>query len=164
MRFTPSEIEKIEKGEQLLHASDREPFREQREEERKLAKAKREQAGQEEDAERWERYKAKVRREGAEKAEQQQLEDEAIRAMSPAEYDAWKKRVPAALQLAPKFPPRYMMAVEDNRRDDAKAATAAREQREHDLCLPKAQAEHAPRWRSSARSASRPKPRPTRPR
>ena len=50
------------------------------------------------------KYKRKVRREEAEKAEQRKVEDEALRAMTPAEYDAWKKNVPAAIGLAPSTP------------------------------------------------------------
>ena len=105
-------------------------------------KAQQEREGREIETSRWERYKAKVRREEAERAQQRQLEDEAIRAMTPAEYDAFKKRVPDP-GLTPLFPPRYMMALEDNRRDDAKARIAERERRERDLGLPKLQAAHA---------------------
>jgi hypothetical protein len=115
---------------------------EQRDRERAIAKVKKEQAGLEAAAERYERYKLKVRREEAEKAEQRQLEADALAAMSPQELYAFMKRVPTP-ELAPKPAPGYMMAVEDNRRDDAKAAIAQREAREQRAGLPKAQADYA---------------------
>jgi hypothetical protein len=65
--------------------------------------------------------------------------------MTPAEYDAWKKNVPAAIGLAPKLPTRYMIALDEIRTEDRKAAAAEREQRERDAGLPQAQAAHAAR-------------------
>jgi hypothetical protein len=109
-----------------------------------IAKAKRDEAALELDGQRWEQYKRKVRREEAEKAEQRQLEDEAIRAMTPAEYDSWKKRVPDP-GLAPKLRTRYTIALQDIATEDAKARNRAREDREQELGLPKLQATHAAR-------------------
>jgi hypothetical protein len=143
--FTPTEIENIRKGEQLLHPADRQALIEQQKDEATVAKAKREQVNLEQGAVRWDQFKRKVRREQAERAEQHQLEREAIAAMTPAEYDAWKKRVPVAVELAPRLPPRYQMAVEDNRRDDEKARNAEREKREQKAGIPKLEAASAAR-------------------
>jgi hypothetical protein len=96
-----------------------------------IAKAKAEQAAQEEDGRRWEQYKRKVRREEEEKAGQRALEREALAAMSPQEYDSFKRRVPDP-GLAPRLPTRYTIALQDIRTEDAQAANREREERERE--------------------------------
>jgi hypothetical protein len=108
------------------------------------ALAQRELDGAVVEAERWERFKAKVRREEEEKADARRVEDEALKAMTPAEYDAWKRDVPVSGQ-AQGLPPRYVMALEDCRRDDEIARSREREEAEQRAGLPKAQAAHAAR-------------------
>jgi len=94
---------------------------------------------------RWEQYLRKVRREEQEKAEQQQLEHEAVAAMTPAEYDAWKRRVPVPAGLVPRLPTRYAIALGDIATEDAKQRNREIERREADAGLPQAQAAHAAR-------------------
>jgi hypothetical protein len=108
------------------------------------ALAQRELDGAGIEAERWERFKAKVRREEQEKADARRVEGEALKAMTPAEYDAWKRDVPVSGQPRG-LPPRYVMALEDIRRDEMQAANREREEAEQRAGLPKAQAAHTAR-------------------
>jgi hypothetical protein len=112
---------------------------EQQDAERAAAQAKREEVNEEQGAARWERYKDKIRRRVAERAEQRQLEADAIAAMSPQELYGFMKRVPTP-DLAPKLEPREMIAIQDIRTDEAKARNRAREQQERDAGVPEAQA------------------------
>ena len=63
-----------------MHIADREPFRLQREGEQSVAKAREKEQDQEQDGERWQRYKSKIRREWAERSERQRGENEVIAA------------------------------------------------------------------------------------
>jgi hypothetical protein len=109
---------------------------------RQAARAKEEEEARKADGERYERYLAKVEEEERKRAEQAQLEADAIAAMSPMEFDAFKKRVPVPMDLVPKLPPRYVIAVQDLEVKKRKRANAEREARERELKIPQRQAAH----------------------
>jgi hypothetical protein len=138
--FTQSEIQRIRKGEQPLHPAERVALEAQQKRESGAARAKRDQVNLELAGKRWDRFRAKIRRQDREAAEQRQLEADALRAMSPMELFAFQKRVPVPVELAPKLPPMAQIAREDNRREDEQAANRERERRERDLGVPQAQA------------------------
>jgi len=107
-------------------------------------RAKQEQVGQKLGEQRWAQYLRKVRRKRQEKAEQDQLEREAIAAMSPAEYDAFKRRVPVS-GPHPLPPAGFVMVLQDIATEDAKARNQALEAAEQRAGIPKLQAASAAR-------------------
>jgi hypothetical protein len=108
------------------------------------ALAQRELDGAGIEAERYQRYLRKVAAEEEQKGEARQLEDQALKAMTPAEYDAWKRNVPISGQ-APAPPKGRIIALQDLATEAAKAKAAEREAQEQKAGLPKAQAAHAAR-------------------
>jgi hypothetical protein len=112
-------------------------------------KAREEQEGHKLDADRWVRYREKVAREEEQRIAALKQEQETIDAMSPHQkarfYARQADRADLLTKAAPHFPPRYQMALDDSRREAAKAQIAERERHEADLGLPKAQADHAAR-------------------
>jgi hypothetical protein len=138
--FTPAEIDEVHKGARHLNGTEAQQLREQLGRQAAAAKAKREQAGEELNAERWERWKAKVKLEEEKKREQRRTDAETLAAMSVEEQIKHYARHPPDPGERPQnLPPRYVMALEDIRRDEMMAANREREEAEQRAGLPTAQ-------------------------
>jgi hypothetical protein len=137
-------------------------FLNQRDVDNARRKAREEQEAEKLDGERWERYKAKVRREEEQRV--QQLRDDAaiIKAMSQeqkAQHYAKRasdlaKDAEHLSRAAPRFPTRYTIALDECRREDAQAANRERERREAKADVPRLEADSAERVRKIAATAA----------
>jgi hypothetical protein len=103
-------------------------------------KAKREADHLAAEGSRWQRFRAKVRREKEEAEEADARDAETLAAMSPEQLARhYAKHPPDPSERAPHLPKQHWIALDDDRRERAKAEAAEREQREQDLGLPKLQ-------------------------
>jgi hypothetical protein len=109
-------------------------------------KAKREADHQAAESSRWERFRAKVRREAQERDEAEARDAETLAAMSPeALARHYAKHPPLPSDRVQRLPTQHWLALDDDRRERAKAEIAEREKRERDLGLAKLQKRHAAR-------------------
>jgi hypothetical protein len=133
------EIVEASRGHRTLHASVVNKLRDLLDRRRHRKKHDDEHGMEELGGLQWADFVNKVRGERRAREQQRRRDEQALDAMSPREYDRWRKaRESRPVEVRP-FAPREVIALQDARTQDLKAMNKAREERAERLGLPKAQ-------------------------
>jgi hypothetical protein len=136
---TAEEVDEASKGWRTLNGAVMNRLREVLERRRHRKDKDEERGRQELDGLQWDAYVNKVRGERRERQQQLRRDQKVIDAMTPAQYDAWKRQRDSQPVEVHRFAKRERLALETAEVQDRKAINRAREQHEQELGLPDAQ-------------------------